>query len=211
MLIGNDGGLLPSSHLLSSAVISNGERLDILVDFRNFPSGTKLMLKDNRSGWNLLEFRVGNTSVPYVGAVSPSAGGQYLSSITALPAADTLRNFSFDGMTKINGIIYDMNRIDWTVPFGRTETWRFTTGGNAPHPVHIHGAVFEVVSRTGGRNQVFPWELGWKDTVLLEDGEVVTVKIRFSDNCNRNSLYLMHCHKLEHEDGGMMANFMVVD
>jgi FtsP/CotA-like multicopper oxidase with cupredoxin domain len=211
VLIGNDGGLLPSSHLISSVVMSNGERVDILADFRNYANGTKLMLKDNRTGWSLLEFRVGNTSVAYTGSVSPTTGGQFLSVVPALPNPDTTRIFSFDGMTKINGIEYDMNRVDWTVPYGRTELWRFVTNGNAPHPVHIHGAVFQVVSRTGGRNQVYVWEQGWKDTVLLENNETVTVKIRFNDDCNRNSLYLMHCHKLEHEDGGMMANFMVVD
>ena len=72
-------------------------------------------------------------------------------------------------MSKINGKTYDHNRIDWQVPFGEVEKWVFTTAGNAPHPVHVHGASFQVVSRTGGRGQVYPWEAGWKDTVLLED------------------------------------------
>jgi len=117
------------------------------------------------------------------------------------------RNFSFDGMTKINGREYDINRIDFTVPFGETELWRFTTNGNAPHPVHVHGASFQVQSRSGGRGQVFPWERGWKDTVLLEDRETVEVRIRFDAF---RGLYLLHCHKLEHEDMGMMANFEVV-
>ena len=66
------------------------------------------------------------------------------------------------------------------LPFGQTERWCFITNGNAPHPVHVHGASFQVVSRTGGRGQVFPWETGWKDTVLLNDFETVDVLIRFS-------------------------------
>jgi blue copper oxidase len=61
---------------------------------------------------------------------------------------------------------------------------------------------------------VFPWEKGWKDTVLLEDGETVDVLIRFDDQSNPYlelpALSLVHCHKLEHEDSGMMANFQVV-
>ena len=83
----------------------------------------------------------------------------------------------------------------------------FTTNGNAPHPVHVHGASFQVISRTGGRGRLYSWERGWKDTVLLNDGETVRVLVRF-DLAGR---YLMHCHKLEHEDAGMMLNFKVVN
>jgi FtsP/CotA-like multicopper oxidase with cupredoxin domain len=114
--------------------------------------------------------------------------------------------FTFDGMSKINGLEYDMDRIDFQVPFGVTERWRFKTGNNAPHPVHVHGASFQVQSRSGGRGVVFPWEQGWKDTVLLLDGETVEVLIRFD---GFRGIYLLHCHKLEHEDMGMMSNFEV--
>jgi FtsP/CotA-like multicopper oxidase with cupredoxin domain len=44
-------------------------------------------------------------------------------------------------------------------------------------------------------------------TVLLEDRETVEILIRF-DTCRGE--YLLHCHKLEHEDIGMMANFEVI-
>jgi FtsP/CotA-like multicopper oxidase with cupredoxin domain len=110
-------------------------------------------------------------------------------------------------MSRINGLQYDMNRIDFRVPFGVTERWRFTTGGNAPHPVHVHGTSYQVLSRTGGRNRLFPWESGWKDTVLLNDRESVDVLIRFN---GYRGLYVMHCHQLEHEGMGMMTNFEVV-
>jgi FtsP/CotA-like multicopper oxidase with cupredoxin domain len=102
-----------------------------------------------------------------------------------------------------------MGRTDFTVPWGETELWRFTTNGNAPHPVHVHGTYFQVISRTGGRGQLYPWEAGWKDSVLLEDGETVEILIRFDHDCNADSLYVMHCHKLEHEDMGMMSDFRV--
>jgi len=63
-----------------------------------------------------------------------------------------------------------------------------------------------VQSRDGGRGHVMPWEAGWKDTVLLQEGEVVEVLIIFDRYEGR---YLLHCHKLEHEDHGMMMNFVV--
>ena len=52
-----------------------------------------------------------------------------------------------------------------------------------------------------------PWESGWKDTVLLNDKETVDVLTRFD---GYRGLYVIHCHQLEHESMGMMANFEVV-
>lgn len=200
-LIGNDGGLLQTAEPLQRVDLGPGERLDVIVDFRTLPLNSSIMLRDARSGWNLLEFVV-TKQVSDAGAL-PSQ----LSSISPLPAPVRTREFSFDGMSRINGKEYAIDRVDWTVTLGETELWRFSTAGNAPHPVHIHGASFQVQSRQGGRGQVFPWERGWKDTVLLEDGETVEILIRFEAYKGR---YLMHCHKLEHEDSGMMANFEVV-
>ena len=202
-LIGNDGGLLATASNHTRIDISNGERLDVLVDFRDLSNGTKIMLRDMRSGWDLLEFRVTGNTVVNSDVMSLTS----LSSITALQSPITTRTFSFDAMSKINGKVYNMDRIDFQVPFQTTERWRFRSNGNAPHPVHIHGASFQVEARSGGRNQVFPWERGWKDTVLLEDKETVDVLIRFDAF---KGMYLIHCHKLEHEDMGMMANFEVV-
>jgi blue copper oxidase len=200
-LIGNDGGLLASAVSVATIDLAPGERLDLLVDFRSAAVGSSVMLRDLLAGWDLLEFRVlRQVSDP---RTIPTA----LSSITALTAPATTRTFSFDGMSKINGLLYDMNRIDFKVPLGQVERWRFTTNGNAPHPVHVHGASFQVISRTGGRGRLFPWEGGWKDTVLLNDRETVEILIRFDAY---KGLYLLHCHKLEHEDMGMMSNFEVI-
>ncbi len=200
-LIGNDGGLLAAPVQVTQIDLAPAERVDVIIDFRGLAKGSSVMLRDLRAGWDLLEFVgtgvAGDTWTP------PAT----LSTITPLPSPVRTRDFSFDGMSMINGKVYDLDRIDFQVPFGDTELWRFTTAGNAPHPVHIHGTSFQVVSRTGGRGRLFPWEAGWKDTVLLEDGETVEVLIRFDAF---RSLYVIHCHKLEHEDNGMMANFEVV-
>jgi len=200
-LIGNDGGLLETAVQVSQIVLGPAERLDLLVDFRGLALGTSVMLRDLDAKWDLLEFAV-------TGAVN--AGGTIPTTLSTIPKLSnpvTTRTFTFDGMSRINGKVYDLQRIDFQVPFGQTERWVLKTGGNAPHPVHIHGASFQVQSRTGGRGQVYPWERGWKDTVLLLDGETVDVLVRFDAN---RGLYLMHCHKLEHEDMGMMTNFEVV-
>jgi FtsP/CotA-like multicopper oxidase with cupredoxin domain len=198
-VIGNDGGLLASPASETEVVLSPGERLDLLVDLRG-SAGTSVSLLDRNSGWNLLEFRVDNS------APQGSMPTGTLSTIATLSNPVRTRTFSFDGMTRINGRVFELNRIDFRVNVGEVEEWVFTTNGNAPHPVHVHGASFQVVSRTGGRGRLYSWERGWKDTVLLNDGETIRVLVRF----DRAGRYLMHCHKLEHEDAGMMLNFKVV-
>jgi FtsP/CotA-like multicopper oxidase with cupredoxin domain len=201
-LIGNDGGLLRSPVNVSQIELGMGERLDLLVNFSGLGAGQSVMLRCLAAKWDLLQF-VG-TGAPGYPYVVPGT----LSTIAPLvgPPQPT-RTFSFDGMSRINGLRYDINRIDFQVPFGVVERWRFKTGGNAPHPVHVHGASFQVVSRTGGRGKLFPWEGGWKDTVLLNNKETVDVLIRFDAY---RGLYVIHCHQLEHEDMGMMSNFQVV-
>jgi blue copper oxidase len=207
-LIGNDGGLLATASDITDVMLGPAERIDVLVDLTGLAKDETVILHDLAARWDLLTFRgTGVTGTAY----TPPAAGDGLSTITALsgPSQPT-RTFSFDGMSRINGVIYDMDRIDFQVPFNVVERWRFTTGGNAPHPVHIHGGHFQVVARSKGRGAVFPWERGWKDTVLLQKGEIVDVFIRFDDPRTQGSRYLIHCHQLEHEDSGMMMNFEVV-
>ncbi len=202
-LIGNDGGLLPISSNQTQITMSSGERLDILIDFRTVANGTNILMRDANADWELLQFRVNSASViNYTGNLSPT------SVVVPLANPDTTRTFSFDAMSKINGREYEMDRIDWTARFNHVEKWVFISNGNGPHMAHVHGASFQVISRTGGRNQVFAWETGWKDVVLVNDNETVSVLVKFDEYAGE---YLMHCHNLEHEDMGMMANFLVVD
>lgn len=83
------------------------------------------------------------------------------------------------------------------------------------HPVHLHGVHFQVLDRSVEDAQRSGWETvraglldeGWKDTTLLMPGERVRILVRFD---GYRGVYLLHCHNLEHEDGGMMRNFEIV-
>lgn len=83
-----------------------------------------------------------------------------------------------------------------------------------PHPIHIHGQQFQIVSRTqtdassSGYDTVKDGFVdgGWKDTVLAMPGEEIEIIKPFKDH---TGLFLYHCHNLEHEDMGMMRNFYV--
>jgi FtsP/CotA-like multicopper oxidase with cupredoxin domain len=106
----------------------------------------------------------------------------------------------------INGRAFAMDRVDVEVPLGRTEVWELVNDSGFAHPVHVHSGQFRVLSRSGGRSTLQPWENGLKDTVLVLPGERVEIAVRFGEY---PGLFLLHCHNLEHEDAGMMANFRV--
>lgn len=207
-LIGNDGGLLATVTDVTEVMLGPAERIDVLVNLTGLAKDQTVVLRDLSARWDLLTLRgTGGTGPSY----TPPTAGSSFSTIPALSGPNQpTRSFSFDGMSRINGRIYDLHRIDFQVPFNTVERWRFTTGGNAPHPVHIHGGHFQVVARSRGRNAIFPWERGWKDTVLMQKGEIVDVLIRFDDPRTKGGRYLIHCHQLEHEDSGMMMNFEVI-
>jgi FtsP/CotA-like multicopper oxidase with cupredoxin domain len=73
------------------------------------------------------------------------------------------------------------------------------------HPFHVHGVRFRVVHQNGRTPR--PENSGWKDTVLVE-GETELL-VRFDHGATPANPYMMHCHILEHEDAGMMAQFAV--
>jgi FtsP/CotA-like multicopper oxidase with cupredoxin domain len=202
MLIGNDGGLLDQAMELDRIELGPAERVDILVDLSDQPAGAGLSLRCSRAGWDLLEVRVAGE--PDREMVVP--GGFAPIPRLSVDSGTRRRTFLFEGHRRINGREYRMDHVDFRVPLGETEIWELESAGGAPHPIHVHGAHFQVVSRNGGRGRIFPWEQGWKDTVLLLDRERVEIAIRFDAY---PGVYLLHCHKLEHEDAGMMLNFEV--
>ena len=64
---------------------------------------------------------------------------------------------------------------------------------------------FQVIDRNGQPPPA--WEQGWKDTVSIGSQEAVRILVRFDGFAGP---YMFHCHKLEHEDRGMMGHFEVV-
>jgi FtsP/CotA-like multicopper oxidase with cupredoxin domain len=132
------------------------------------------------------------------------------------------------GMTwTINGRSFEMEGVhpDETVRLGTQETWLFDNsvtgqmgmmgGMRMIHPMHIHGLQFQIVERQVEESTTSRWNSlsegyvddGWKDSFLLLPNERAKVLLRFDDYAG---LYLVHCHNLEHEDLGMMRNYLVV-
>jgi FtsP/CotA-like multicopper oxidase with cupredoxin domain len=124
--------------------------------------------------------------------------------------------------------------ITETPSVGDTEIWRIVNLTEDAHPIHLHLVMFQVLDRipfdaeayadaqgdflesggtepviddyfTGAPVEPFPWEVGWKDTVIAQPGEVTRVIATF----DLEGLYVWHCHILEHEDNEMMRPFIV--
>lgn len=126
---------------------------------------------------------------------------------------------------QLNGRSYKMNDIksDEIIPVNSLQLIEFDNGFesggmhgmmNMPHPMHMHGEQFQIIkrevnSRSGSSYATVSAGLmqsGWKDTVLVMPGEKVTVLKPFNDF---KGLFMYHCHNLEHEDMGMMRDFLI--
>jgi hypothetical protein len=101
----------------------------------------------------------------------------------------------------INGRIFDMDRIDLVSVAGRVEEWDIFNNTAMPHPFHIHGTQFQVMShRLDGDPTPAPYR-AWVDRVLVPVAQTVTIKVRQELPGKR----MFHCHILQHEDNCMMA------
>ena len=65
-----------------------------------------------------------------------------------------------------------------------------------------------IISRSSGA--VNAYESGWKDTVYVPLGESVVVIAKFDDFASSTNPYMFHCHFTNHEDEGMMGQFLVI-
>ncbi|MBX3170217.1 MAG: multicopper oxidase domain-containing protein [Candidatus Eremiobacteraeota bacterium] len=99
------------------------------------------------------------------------------------------------------------------------EEWSFLNYNNDEHPIHIHVNDFQVTKWVdpvaGERTDFQPWgqdnanvpapKMGPREAVIAP-GELV-LRTRFQDFLGS---YVMHCHRLNHEDNGLMAMVNVI-
>ena len=107
----------------------------------------------------------------------------------------------------INGRVFDMGRIDLTVPANTFEVWTFTNATAMTHPIHVHGVRMSLLARDGALPPAS--ERGLRDTFVVQSMETVTVAVETAPVASPTPL-MFHCHILEHEDAGMMGQFITV-
>lgn len=224
-LIGTDGGLLESPEKLTSMMLAPGERADVLISFKDLPVGSEVFLESSkfsefnpqgRQGFRIMKFRIEKVSTDSF--LLPTK----LSSITKLLSSPSMKvrtlnisklvggtgSHGSGSKHGINGMTFNTDYSAFSVEKGSTEVWEFDNlMGDEIHPMHIHGVQFQVLKRIGGRNQIFAYEKGWKDTVLIMPREKVSVIMTFPLYVGK---FVFHCHNLEHEDDGMMLNYTIV-
>lgn len=99
----------------------------------------------------------------------------------------------------VNGVVADSHVHEPVLTFRRGQSYRlaFVNDTRWHHPMHLHGHAFRVISRNGRPTR----HREWQDTVLMAPDERVEVAF-VADNPGD---WMLHCHILEHQDGGMMA------
>lgn len=205
--IGSDGGLLAKPVDQEAIEVAPAERFDVVVDFSSYQAGQKVTLR-NEFGEGpasvVMQFRVGDT------ARRPWRAPARLSAIAALREheASVTRTLLFQnaggemGWT-INHQAYRPDRTNVTAAGGTVEKWDLITDFH--HPIHLHLVHFQVLSR--GLGGPGPYDSGWKDVIDLRPAERATIITGFPAGITGR--YVFHCHNLEHEDMGMMANLMI--
>jgi FtsP/CotA-like multicopper oxidase with cupredoxin domain len=99
------------------------------------------------------------------------------------------------------------------------EEWRFVNHNNDEHPIHVHVNDFQVIEyfdpttglRTGPDkfsidNANAPAPTMHSDESVIQPG-ILAIRTRFDEY---TGLYVMHCHRLNHEDNGLMALVNVI-
>jgi spore coat protein A len=223
--IGTDQGLLAAPVPVQKILIAPGERLDLIIDFKD-AAGSKIVLNDGFVA--VLQFRVSEA-----GGRDDSVLPAKLRDIEKLQesAAVKTRMLSLDEVDDgvQNPIRMQLNGATWHDPvtenpvLNSMEIWSFVNPTDDSHPIHLHLVRFQILDRR--KFETFGYltrqelrflgppvppdaaEAGWKDTVRADPGMVTRIIARFEGYPGR---YVWHCHILEHEDNEMMRPYDVL-
>ena len=208
-IIASDNSFLEEPIAVDSVLVSPAERVEIMLDLKDY-KGENIHLVDSNSGANILEIRVNKKSNS--NAILPNR----LTKLKPLNINRAVRKREFKlsiggpGRLVINGRTMDKNRIDFAIKKDEYEIWEVTNSGmmQMDHNFHMHGNHFRVISRNGNRPKA--WERGYKDTVYIGPNDKVKLLVKHTDYSDSKNPFMYHCHILEHEDAGMMGQFVVV-
>jgi blue copper oxidase len=233
-VIGNDGGLLDAPVAVTRVKLAVGERAEILVDLSNDAVGASLDMKaynaNQEFGFGGSEPQTSGTfgsllnnkdfSVLHINVKAATTGA-----ITAVPNkltsntywkesdATTTRTISITGGQAGSAFTFDNNTYGFTtinqkVKLNAVEKWTIVNNNIFGHSFHIHDIQFKIVSRSSGA--IASYESGWKDTFYIRTGETVSVVAKYDDFADDVNPFMYHCHFPNHEDAGLMGQFLVI-
>ena len=234
-VIGTDGGLLETPVQRDYVMLGPGERIELWVDFSRYSVGFETALVSlpfdggrmgsgaslpNGAGFSIFKIKVNRrveASLDLPKRLSTIKRYRTAEAVNAGQPKQFYLEMRHMAWT-INGRTFRMDQVanEEKVRMNSLEIWEFINEGggmgmmggmNMSHPMHLHGKQFQVLKRQGVQHRGYVDE-GWKDTVLVMPGERIRILVRFGDY---PGLFLYHCHNLEHEDMGMMRNYLIED
>jgi spore coat protein A len=168
--IGTDAGLLNAPVALTELLLAAGQRVDLLVDFAMFSSGTRVQLRntellplqflvavgDARID-EIMQFHVADALGPRRSVPASLRGGQNqpppLPDVGAYERVRTMTLLQAPDQTRFPPAVMSLNNLGFTtddveiVRPGTVERWDIINTTTDPHPVHLHMALLRVLSR----------------------------------------------------------------
>ncbi len=236
-VIATDGGLVDKPIQVTRVKLMVGERVEVLVNLSDDKPGASLDLVAYNSGMEFgfpgsePGFRAPNGSLLnnldfgmlHINVTAPKA-----QRITKVPEVLTRNRFWTSAEVNnrrtvqiskqrggagggesfvFDGKSFEMNTTNQVVKLGDVEEWTVTNDRVFGHTFHIHDVQFKIISRSDGAVPTF--EQGWKDTFYSPSGASVTFLAKFDDYASDTDPFMYHCHMANHEDAGLMGQFLV--
>ncbi len=239
-IIANDGGLLNSPIAVTRVKLMVGERVEIMVNLGSDQIGSSLNLMAYNSGqtfgfpgsepgtngefgsllnninFNVLHINViASTNNPINSLPSSLTSNSYYTSANATvtrtinitngnPGPNPIP-FNFDNTS------FAIGTINKTINLNDIEKWTIINNNVFGHTFHIHDVEFKIVDRNGSPTGVGSHESGWKDVIYVPRSESVSFVAKFDDYADAIHPFMYHCHFSNHEDEGMMGQFIVTN
>lgn len=239
-IIANDGGLLNSPIAVTRVKLMVGERVEIMVNLGSDQIGSSLNLMAYNSGqtfgfpgsepgtngafgsllnnlnFNVLHINViASTNNPIISLPSNLTSNSYYTSANATvtrtinitngnPGPNPIP-FNFDNTS------FAIGTINKTINLNDIEKWTIINNNVFGHTFHIHDVEFKIVDRNGSPTGVGSHESGWKDVIYVPRNESISFVAKFDDFADAIHPFMYHCHFSNHEDEGMMGQFIVTN
>ncbi len=222
VIVAIDGQPVPSITPLDTAVVSPGQRLDLVLRMPD-DEGATVVIEDVRPSTPKTVARlraVGTSLKRSLGDVPPLAANPQaepdLSTATEVPlilsataeqaAKDSICGSLGYSFWAINKVPYPGDSADPMAPLAemkRGGTYVFNLENVTPHahPIHLHGMNFKVISSS--TRKVLPLV---SDTYLVLPDE----KVRLAVVADNPGDWVLHCHIIEHQKTGMTSFVRVV-
>ena len=205
--IATDNAFLESPVEMTKLTLSPAERAEIIIDVSS-DLGKKFTLEEFRYGKTFLTVNVSQKS--NITTVLPKK----LTTLEKFSPKEAVRTrkFILSGMMRnlnINGRSMNLNYINERVPLGDVEIWEIKNDMMIDHNFHIHATHFMLLERNGKTSNVAENEKGYKDVVFIPAHKSLKFIVKMVDYKDSTVPYMYHCHYLEHEDAGMMGQFLV--